>query len=108
MALAKGIEGMTGQDLQREIQRGGKFVVFPFCISLLVITFRRASDIHFIRHGESALAKGWPFLLISLFLGWWGIPWGFIWTPMTIYQTLNGGRDVTQEVVRALQLSGGG
>jgi len=35
-------------------------------------------------------------------LGWWGIPWGPIWTISTIVTNLRGGRDVTNEVVRSM------
>jgi len=107
MAIPKGIEGMTNEEIQREIERGGKFVIFPFCVSILVMTFRRSSGIYFIRNGEMALAKGWPFALISLFFGWWGFPWGLIWTPMTLFQTLSGGKDVTLDVLGAAQMAGG-
>ena len=29
-------------------------------------------------------------LLYSLLLGWWGIPWGFVMTPVQIFRNLNG------------------
>ena len=29
-------------------------------------------------------------LVFSLFLGWWGIPWGFVMTPVQIFRNLNG------------------
>ena len=35
-------------------------------------------------------------------LGWWGIPWGPIWTISTIVTNLRGGRDVTNDVVRSM------
>jgi len=31
--------------------------------------------------------------------GWWGIPWGFIYTPMSIISNISGGKDVTQSVL---------
>jgi len=37
--------------------------------------------------------------LISLLVGWWGFPWGLIYTPMTLIQNLGGGKDVTREVL---------
>ena len=43
----RGIEGMKNGELEFEIQHGGKFVLFQYCISIIVITFRRPSDIYF-------------------------------------------------------------
>lgn len=41
----------------------------------------------------------WPYSLLSFLFGWWGIPWGFIWTPMALYTNFSGGRDVTQQLL---------
>jgi hypothetical protein len=97
-----GIEGLSVDEIRARVGRGARFVVFPYAISLLVVTFRRSSAVQFIDAGQSALVKGIPYLLISLFLGWWGFPWGFIYTPMSIIETLSGGKDVTAEVMNAL------
>src|SRR5262249_17770833 len=71
-----GINDMSGQQLQEELERGAKFVIYEYCISLILITFKRPSDIYFIRAGESAVTRGLGFSVLSLFLGWWGIPFG--------------------------------
>jgi hypothetical protein len=92
--------GMSSDELAFEIQRGGRFVVYQYCISLLVVTFRRNSPVKFIRAGESATTKGLPFTLLTLVFGWWGIPWGFIYTPQVIYKNLKGGTDVTAALLK--------
>ena len=99
----RGIEGMRGGELEFELQRGGKFVLFQYCISIIVLTFRRPSDIYFLRQGESAVTKGLPFTLLSLVAGWWGIPWGPIYTIQSVYNNSRGGKDVTQSVVNSLR-----
>src|SRR6266568_8096953 len=101
----RGIEGMKHGELDFEIQRGAKFVLFQYCISVIVLTFRRASDIYFLRQGESAVGKGLPFTLLSLVAGWWGIPWGPIYTIQVVYNNFKGGKDVTNEVVASLKQS---
>ncbi|MCC6332518.1 MAG: hypothetical protein IT380_00860 [Myxococcales bacterium] len=98
----KGIDGMSVGEVQDQIRQGGKFVIYSYCISILVMTFKRSSDIHFLRSGDSAVLAGLPYTLLSLFLGWWGIPWGFIYTPMALVQNLGGGKDVTVEVMQSL------
>lgn len=102
MAKVQGIDGLSVGEIEAIIADGGKFVVFPYCVSLLIVSFRRSSEVHLLRRGESALAKGWGYAVLSFLLGWWGIPMGLIWTPYTMYQTLSGGKDVTQEMMSAL------
>ena len=101
----RGTENMKQGELEFEIQRGGKFVHFQYCISIVILTFRRPSDIYFMRHGENAVMKGLPFTLLSLVAGWWGIPWGPIYTIQSVYNNSCGGKDVTQAVVNSLRAS---
>ncbi len=93
----------TGAHLQQELNAGAKFVTYQYVISILIMTFQRSSDIYFIRAEESRLTRGLVFSLISLLFGWWGIPWGFIYTPMALFTNFRGGKDVTAEVLAALQ-----
>lgn len=99
----RGIEGMRHGELDFELQRGAKFVYFQYCISVVVLTFKRPSDIYFIRAGENALTKSLPFTLLSLVAGWWGIPWGPIYTVQSFITNFQGGKDVTQSVVNSLR-----
>ena len=64
-----GAETMGTGELNFELQRGAKFVIYYYCISLLVITFKRPSNIYFVRFGESRVGNGLGFSLISLLLG---------------------------------------
>ena len=93
----KGIEGLGPDQIQRELSRGAKFVVFQYCLSVLILTFRRNSPVYFIRAGESAASKALPWTLLTLVAGWWGFPWGLIYTPMILFQNLRGGKDVTPQ-----------
>lgn len=99
----RGIEGMGAGEVDFEIERGARFVLFQYCISIIVLTFRRASDIYFLRQGESAVTKGLPFTLLSLVAGWWGIPWGPIFTLQAVVNNSRGGKDVTESVLNALR-----
>lgn len=103
MAKIIGLEEIkSGGELQAELQQGGKFVVFQYCISLLVITFKRSSNVYFISHDQNAVIKGLPFTLLSLVLGWWGIPWGPIYTIQSLWANFKGGKEVTQEVLATM------
>ncbi|HVO31225.1 MAG TPA: hypothetical protein VMV18_10825 [bacterium] len=108
MAKIVGIEGLSMAQLQQELSQGGKFVVFSWVVSVLVMTFKRPSAIHYIRPGESAVAKALPYIAISATCGWWGIPFGFIFTPWSIIENLTGGKDVTAQMMSVLAPAGAG
>src|SRR5438067_3060323 len=95
----RGIDGLSRGDLESAVISGGRFVFFEYCISLGVVTLRRPSDIFFLRAEQWGWPRGLPFVLLSLLLGWWGLPWGPIYTPITLASNLGGGRDVTPDVL---------
>ncbi len=102
MADIKGIEGLSVGDVHQHVQQGGKFVTYGYAMSFLIVSLKRTSAVYFVKPGESAVAKGLPYTLLSFFLGWWGFPWGLIYTPMVLIQNLGGGTDVTSEVMQVL------
>lgn len=93
-----GVEGIAVADLEQELQRGARFVIYQYCISIVVMTFKRGTDIYFVRADQNRVVRGLPWTLLSLLLGWWGIPWGPIYTIQALYLNLGGGRDVTDQV----------
>ena len=105
MSSLKNVEGLTVADLNREVERGGKFVVFQYCFSILIMTFKRSSDIYFIRPGESTIKYRVGFTLVTLLFGWWGIPWGPIYTISSVFTNLRGGKDLTQDVLNSFNSS---
>jgi hypothetical protein len=102
MAKIIGIDRMSPQQIQEAVARGGRFVIYQYCFSVIVMSFRRGSDIHFVPPGESARTKGLPYTAMSLVAGWWGLPWGPIWTVGTLFKNLGGGVDVTSQVMNSL------
>ena len=103
MTKVVGLEEIKSSgELQQELQQGGKFVMYQYCISILILTFKRSSNIYFIRHEENAVVKGLPFTLLTLLLGWWGIPWGPIYTVQSVWVNFQGGKDVTKEVLASM------
>lgn len=99
MSNIKNIEGLSGDDLRAMVSQGGKFVYYPYAISIVIMSFRNNSDIHFVRPGESSTTPGIKYMALSALLGWWGIPWGPIYTIGSIYHIAKGGKDVTAEVM---------
>ena len=102
MVQIKGLEGLTNQQIKKELQNGAKFVIFQYCISIVVMTFKRNSEIYFVKSTESATSKGLGWTVLSFVLGWWGIPWGPIYTIGSIFTNLSGGKDVTAEILQSI------
>ena len=99
------IEGLTMRDLEDELERGGKFVVYQYCVSAIFMTFRRPSGIYFVRGNESAVGIGLHYSIISFVAGWWGFPWGPVQTINTLVNNFGGGKDVTSVVMQSLRVS---
>lgn len=98
----KNIDGLTTKQLQDEISKGGRFIRYQYCISMLVITLRRPSAIYFVHHNKKSGIVGLKYSLISFFLGWWGLPWGPIYTIGSLSKNFTGGEDLTHQVNASL------
>jgi hypothetical protein len=99
--VVRGIQEMTLGDLVEQLKLGGRFVVFHWSAGLLLRTVRRPSAIQFLRAGESGGRGGWR-TLVTLFTGWWAIPFGPTETLACLRENLAGGRDVTAIVLQRL------
>ncbi len=101
-----GMEGLSDEEIGRELEHGAKFVIYTYVVSIIVLSFKNGTDIHFVKSGESRAGKGAKYTLLSILLGWWGIPWGLIYTIGAIVTNSAGGKDVTDEVLAAMNQSG--
>jgi hypothetical protein len=93
----EGIDNLTATDLEAGLAAGGRFVYYEYCISFVVLSLRCPTSIRYLRPSENGVVRGLPYVLLSLLLGWWGLPWGIIYTPLTIFTNLCGGQDVTEQ-----------
>jgi hypothetical protein len=98
--MIKGTEGMSDAEIIAGVARGGRFVCYMYCFSILIMTFRRGTSVYFIPSGRSAVVKGLPWTLLTLICGWWGFPWGPIYSIQCLAKNLSGGYDVTANIVR--------
>src|SRR5262245_3836132 len=99
----RGITNLTVAEVEAAVADGARFVFYEYCISVIVLTLRKPTDIYFLRANDLGLVRGLPYALISLVFGWWGVPWGLVYTPLTLFTNLTGGRDVTADVLARLQ-----
>jgi hypothetical protein len=86
-------------------EREARVVAPMWCVSLGVVTSRWTGEFHRLC-STHALLRALPASLVTLLLGWWGIPWGLIWTPNVLYQNLiEGGVEVDSGHLAALKAS---
>jgi hypothetical protein len=98
----KNIDGLSVSQIRNMVQQGGKFVVFPYTVSFILMTLKRSSDIYFIKANENTFKYSYGFVFMNLIVGWWGIPWGPIYTIGSAYHHAVGGKDLTQAVLSHL------
>lgn len=98
----KNIDGLSVSQIKQLVNQGAKFVIFPYTISIVLATFKRSSSIYFIRPNENSIKYSYGHVGVNLLFGWWGIPWGPIYTIGAAYNHVTGGKDVTQEIVSHL------
>jgi len=55
--------------------------------ALIMTTWKSTPQVSCLSCGKKAKLKA---TLSSLFLGWWGFPWGLVWTPVQIGRNLWG------------------
>jgi len=94
---------LAGQDdrpLPPPVAGNDRLVFYEYCISLIFVSLRRPSVVVRLRPGQWGWIRGLPYTLLSLLLGWWCIPWGLIYTPLTLWTNLSGGRRITTIVDR--------
>ena len=97
-----GTQGMDEAQIRHELQNGARCVAYGYCISILVMSFKRSSGLYLLRAGEADWGRRVGFSLLSLVAGPWGSPWGPIWTLSTTFSNLGGGGNVSAELLSAL------
>lgn len=93
---------MPKEQIRSALQAGGRCILFHYCVSCVFWSFKMTSPMKVIKPEELDAFSGIKYSLLSLLLGWWGVPWGPIWTISTVIKNVHGGTDVTEEVEHLL------
>ena len=76
---------------------------YVVALSFLVVSFRVPSRLYIVGHDASPLVAT-AFTAISLLLGWWGVPWGPVYTLRAVWTNVRGGAARTvADIVRPAQ-----
>jgi hypothetical protein len=92
-------EGLSAADLLDAAAKGGRFIYYSYTVSLFFATFKRTSDVYLVKAGESPALKGFIFSFVTFLLGWWALPNGPKYTWKALRSNLEGGIDVTEDVL---------
>jgi hypothetical protein len=106
IALA-GSRPLFAEELRSRVSAGARIVRFEFCFSLVVFTIRRQSPLYLTDSWQERYIRGLWYSLVAIVLGPWGVPWGLIFTPWSVWVNLTGGVDETELVMARLNGTAG-
>lgn len=69
------------------------YVTYRYAISFLIFTIYGSSAAHEV-NGTTRFLLAVFYSLLTLLLGWWGLPWGPIRTIQALFVNLTGGKEV--------------
>jgi len=76
-----------------EIKPDTELIQFQICISFILFSVKSPSRF-LVKGYDKTLSKKTICTIISFIFGWWGIPWGPIYTIQTICNNLAGGKKI--------------
>lgn len=99
--LAKYAPKKEYTSIAEAVTDGTRFIVIPFVFSIIIVSFRRhLGGVYRVHDHEFPISKLFLATLITMLFGWWGIPFGIIWSVISMFQLWNGGKDVTLEILQ--------
>ncbi|TDU80924.1 hypothetical protein EI77_00225 [Prosthecobacter fusiformis] len=94
-----GTEGMMLRDIEQDIMKGGRFIVHHWCFSIIILSFSRTTSTRYFRSWKSGIGRASFYSLVSMTFGWWGFPFGLLYTPLCLWKNARGGTDVTSDLL---------
>jgi hypothetical protein len=82
-----------------------RFREMTLCVSVLLVTLRLPSRL-LLEHRDSIFGAAFGFSLLTFLLGWWGLPWGPLYTIQALGRNLRGGKAVDVETLLAGERAG--
>ncbi|MBN2486578.1 MAG: hypothetical protein JXB34_11445 [Bacteroidales bacterium] len=96
-AKIKNVRGLSDKQIFSVLENGGRLVKYQYVLSIIVMTFSFTSKAYLMRAGEKGLKQSVVFIIITLFFGWWGIPWGPVRSVVALKNNFAGGKIVELE-----------
>ena len=90
----------SGHPVVKAVMAGKRYVIYPYVASLLILTFRRSiGSVRVVETGNWPMGPLFGAATITTLFGWWGFPWGIIWSPVALYNHWRGGHDATKDIL---------
>ena len=89
---------LTSDGLRAALQEGALCVRYEYAVSCVVFTLQFQSKVHLIRGAGGRYGRGIPYMVVSVLLGPWALPWGPLATLHALWHDGTGGHDVTDEI----------
>jgi hypothetical protein len=97
---------LSEEEIALKLTEGHRLVSYEYCLSFIVVTLKRPTALYLVAPKESDFGNRTLFSSLSFFFGWWGIPWGPIYTIGTIYRNLSGGHDHSKALIEHVLAKG--
>lgn len=86
----------TGLYNNKSITKDSKVIQYQFCFSLIFISFTFPTRF-LLESDDSRKFHNAAACLFTFLFGWWGVPWGPLYSIQSIYRNLKGGSTQTVE-----------
>jgi hypothetical protein len=88
------------QELVSLVMEGTRFITIPYAFSIIILSFRRSmGSVHQVDSVNWPISQVILAAVITTLFGWWGIPFGVIWSILSLFYLWSGGRDSTREIL---------
>ncbi len=87
-------QGLSDLEIYNMLDKGAKIVQYSYAISIIVMTFSLNTKPYLIPKGKNGKKEGIIFSIITILLGWWGIPWGPVRSIRALITNYSGGKKV--------------
>lgn len=93
-------EATSSHPVVLSVMAGQRYVIYPYVASALIMTFRRSmGSVRVVETGQWPMGPLFGATAITTLFGWWGFPWGLVWSPAALFNLWRGGRDATKEIL---------
>ncbi|MBR8536870.1 hypothetical protein KDU71_14945 [Carboxylicivirga sediminis] len=91
---------LTIEELKYKVENGYRFKAFQYCFSPIFATYYPFSPAFLLKDGETGKPQIRKYNMISAIFGWWGVPYGPLYTIRSMRFNLKGGLDVTDDILK--------
>ncbi|WP_200266643.1 hypothetical protein [Luteolibacter pohnpeiensis] len=90
-------------DFLERVKRGERVITIPYVLSILILTLQRSmGGIHYVNSSNWPMGRIIIATIVTSIFGWWGLPFGPIFSLISLYYLWFGGRDQTRTMLKSM------